>query len=61
LKEWRGVSLRTKAMVFLTLLTLVGSTMIVGYGNYLGLRPNPDAARSLSAPNSLAKLLNRHH
>jgi L-rhamnose-H+ transport protein len=38
LKEWRGVSPRTKILVFLTLLTLVGSTMIVGYGNYLGMR-----------------------
>jgi L-rhamnose-H+ transport protein len=38
LKEWRGVSMRTKTLVFLTLLTLVGSTMIVGYGNYLGLQ-----------------------
>jgi len=38
LKEWRGVSARTKTLVFLTLLTLVGSTMIVGYGNYLGLQ-----------------------
>jgi L-rhamnose-H+ transport protein len=35
LQEWRGVSVRTKALVALTLLTLVGSTMIVGYGNYL--------------------------
>ena len=38
LKEWRGVSRRTKVLVFLTLLTLVGSTVIVGYGNYLGLQ-----------------------
>jgi L-rhamnose-H+ transport protein len=38
LKEWRGVSTRTKTLVFLTLLTLVGSTMIVGYGNYLELQ-----------------------
>jgi L-rhamnose-H+ transport protein len=38
LKEWRGVSARTKTLVFLTLLTLVGSTMIVGYGNFLGIR-----------------------
>jgi L-rhamnose-H+ transport protein len=38
LHEWRGVSTRTKTLVFLTLLTLVGSTMIVGYGNYLGLQ-----------------------
>jgi len=39
LNEWRGVSMRTKALVFWTLLTLVGSTVIVGYGNYLGLHP----------------------
>lgn len=38
LKEWRGVSLRTKTLVLLTLLTLVGSTVIVGYGNYLAAR-----------------------
>ena len=38
LKEWRGVSRRTQVLVFLTLMTLVGSTMIVGYGNFLGLR-----------------------
>jgi len=38
LKEWRGASTRTKVLVFLTLLTLVGSTVIVGYGNYLGLQ-----------------------
>lgn len=37
LKEWRGVSSRTKSLVFLTLLTLVGSTLVVGYGNYLGV------------------------
>jgi L-rhamnose-H+ transport protein len=38
LKEWRGASVRTKVLVALTLLTLVGSTVIVGYGNYQGLR-----------------------
>jgi L-rhamnose-H+ transport protein len=38
LKEWRGVSARTRTLVTLTLLALVGSTMIVGYGNYLGLQ-----------------------
>ena len=36
LNEWSGVSRRTKAMVALTLVVLVGSTIIVGYGNYLG-------------------------
>ncbi len=36
LKEWNGVSRQTKVLVALTLITLVGSTVIVGYGNYLG-------------------------
>jgi L-rhamnose-H+ transport protein len=35
LHEWRGVGARTKVLVFLTLLVLVGSTAIVGYGNLL--------------------------
>jgi L-rhamnose-H+ transport protein len=38
LKEWRGVSVRTKLLLALTLVTLVGSTVIVGYGNYLQMR-----------------------
>jgi len=36
LKEWHGVSRKTKVLVALTLVTLIGSTIIVGYGNYLG-------------------------
>ncbi len=35
LKEWNGTGQRTKWLVFLSLLVLVGSTVIVGYGNYL--------------------------
>jgi L-rhamnose-H+ transport protein len=35
LKEWRGTSMRTKVLVTLGLALLVGSTVIVGYGNYL--------------------------
>lgn len=38
LKEWRGVSWRTAALVALTLLTLVASSAIVGYGSYLELQ-----------------------
>ena len=38
LHEWRGVGLRTKVLVFLTLLTLVTSTAVVGYGNLLSTR-----------------------
>jgi L-rhamnose-H+ transport protein len=36
LKEWKGAGLRTKWMVALSLLVLVTSTVVVGYGNYLG-------------------------
>ncbi len=36
LKEWRGASRRTKTLLALSLLVLVASTVIVGYGNYLG-------------------------
>ena len=35
LKEWRGTSVRTKALVTAGLCLLIGSTIIVGYGNYL--------------------------
>jgi len=35
LKEWNGTGLRTKLLVACSLLVLVSSTMIVGYGNYL--------------------------
>jgi L-rhamnose-H+ transport protein len=35
LKEWDGAGLRTKIMVALSLATLVASTAVVGYGNYL--------------------------
>ena len=37
LKEWKGVGSRTKWLVALSLFVLVASTVIVGYGNYLGL------------------------
>jgi len=35
LKEWLGTSIRTKVLVAVGLFLLVGSTLIVGYGNYL--------------------------
>jgi L-rhamnose-H+ transport protein len=35
LKEWRGTSRRTKTLVTCGLMLLIGSTLIVGYGNYL--------------------------
>ena len=38
LKEWHGVSWRTKALLLVSLLILVGSTVIVGVGNFLALQ-----------------------
>ena len=37
LKEWKGASLRTHAMLYLGLIVLVASTLLVGYGSYLKL------------------------
>ncbi len=38
LKEWKGAGSRAGWWLGLALLLLVGSTVIVGYGNYVGLR-----------------------
>jgi L-rhamnose-H+ transport protein len=35
LREWRGTSRRTRALVSLGLFLLIASTLIIGYGNYL--------------------------
>jgi L-rhamnose-H+ transport protein len=32
--EWRGTSRTTKALVWAGILTLIGSTIVIGYGNY---------------------------
>lgn len=39
LHEWRGTGPRTRGLVAIGLAVLVGSTVIVGYGNYLGASP----------------------
>jgi len=39
LHEWKGASRRTKGLLTLSLAVLVASTVIVGYGNYLGTEP----------------------
>jgi L-rhamnose-H+ transport protein len=36
LKEWKGASRRAMVFLGLSLAVLVGSTVIIGYGNYLG-------------------------
>ncbi len=37
LKEWKGAGVQAGRLLALALLLLVGSTVIVGYGNYVGL------------------------
>ena len=36
LHEWKGTSMRTHTLIAIGLAVLIGSTVIVGYGNYLG-------------------------
>jgi L-rhamnose-H+ transport protein len=40
LHEWKGTSKRTHLLIAIGLAVLIGSTIIVGYGNYLGLHPS---------------------
>jgi L-rhamnose-H+ transport protein len=37
LHEWKGTSRRTHTLIAIGLAVLIGSTVIVGYGNYLGV------------------------
>jgi L-rhamnose-H+ transport protein len=37
LKEWKGAGVRAGWSLFMALALLIGSTVIVGYGNYLAL------------------------
>lgn len=52
LKEWKGSSPRTHALNLLGLLILVASTVVVGYGNYLGTHSTKpgDSPASESSP-----------
>jgi len=47
LKEWHGTSRRTKLLVTAGLALLIGSTIIVGYGNYLKASQEAPASVSL--------------
>jgi L-rhamnose-H+ transport protein len=35
LREWKGTSVRTRTLLAASIFTLVASTAVVGYGNYL--------------------------
>ncbi|ADV82283.1 L-rhamnose/proton symporter RhaT [Terriglobus saanensis] len=47
LKEWRGTRSRTKMLVTLGVCLLIGSTIVVGYGNYV--KTNETAPATISA------------
>jgi L-rhamnose-H+ transport protein len=52
LKEWKGAGTKTKLLVALSLLVLVASTVVVGYGNYVGTKsPAPTSSASLGTGN----------
>ena len=53
LHEWRGSSFRTHALNLLGLSILVASTVIVGYGNYLGTLGTAPEDRPISAEASV--------
>lgn len=43
LKEWKGAGRKTWILVILGLCVLIGSTVVVGYGNYLATEPSARA------------------
>ena len=58
LKEWVGTSWRTKSVVACGLALLIGSTLIIGYGNYLkAMQDRP----VIQAYCSGCKLVHSHH
>jgi len=50
LSEWKGVSRRTRWLMKLGLVVLVGSTVVIGYGNYLAKVNTPSAGATQSEP-----------
>ena len=48
LSEWKGVSRRTRWLMKLGLVVLVGSTVVIGYGNYLAKVSTPSASATQS-------------
>ena len=49
LREWKGTGVRTKALLAASIVTLVASTTIVGYGNYLDTHQASDGLIYLPA------------
>ncbi|MGN6727600.1 MAG: L-rhamnose/proton symporter RhaT [Tepidisphaeraceae bacterium] len=55
LKEWKGTSVRTRMLVAVGLCGLVGSTVIVGFGNFLKSRPRESASPAVSVDRAPAQ------
>jgi L-rhamnose-H+ transport protein len=52
LREWRGTGTRTRALLALSMTSLIASTIVVGYGNYLASPNAPEqiTARIMASP-----------
>jgi L-rhamnose-H+ transport protein len=40
--EWRGTSAKTKSLVWIGILVLIGSTIVIGVGNKLAVSPGAE-------------------
>ena len=49
LREWRGTSARTRGLVAAGLIFLLGSTVVVGYGNYVKANQTSEPIQAASA------------
>ena len=48
LREWSGTSGRTRALIWSGILVLIGSTVVVGVGNYFAAEDAPDDAADVA-------------
>ena len=60
-REWKGSSRRTIGLVTLGLAMLVGSTLLVGYGNYLATSPGPAASQTGRVGRRVGRACESHH
>ena len=50
-KEWHGTSQKTKSLVWIGILILIGSTVVIGWGNKISAESgSPAAVEEIEAP-----------
>lgn len=55
-REWKGAGKKTQFLVACMLMTLVASTVIIGWGNYMSIKPTPQLAKKVSVRTQEQKL-----